>query len=148
GNPAQPKQHDTSPWVDLGANPYLDWLSTNSNVKQDTKYASSIHFQINTFLLVSCNHKTFFEKLVNPQIGICSAKRRCARSVGACLDEVRGRKPKPYIPPVPYLGRTAGWRLDAPDPLRHAALIECLAPPRVGKCSTERAITGIPGPSS
>jgi hypothetical protein len=56
-----PQQHDTSPWIDLGANPYLDRLSTNSDVKR----ASSVHFPVNAFLLGPCSHKTFFEKLVN-----------------------------------------------------------------------------------
>jgi hypothetical protein len=46
-------------------NPYLDRWSTNSDVKQGTKYASSVHFPVNTFLLGSCSNKIFFEKLVN-----------------------------------------------------------------------------------
>jgi hypothetical protein len=40
GYPAQLQQHDTSPSVFiLGANPRLDWLSTNSDVKQGTSLA-------------------------------------------------------------------------------------------------------------
>jgi hypothetical protein len=72
----------------------LDWLSTNSDVKRGTKYASSIDFPVNTFCWpLSCSHRIVFEKLVNSQIGIWSAERRCARSVGTCLDEMRSRNP-------------------------------------------------------
>jgi len=95
----------------------LHWLPL---LRNPMKSPPSV-FQLTLFLSVSCSHKTFFEKLVNNQIRIWSAERRCARSVGACLDEVRCRNPiRTFRRCRMWVERLAG---DLMRPtLRHAAL--------------------------